>query len=180
MVFAIHWHESSICVHVSPTPLTFLPIPSLRAPALSSLSHASSMDWRSISHMVIYMFQCQSLKSSHPRLLPQSPKDFILIITSVILFPNEVTFWRWGLNMASVGTWFSPSQPLWLLTASAGNKCVTLGEREWCGTQRRDIELDAHTDVWAGFWRTCFVSVGYLEQCLKYRREAMILVPFFL
>ena len=29
---------------------------------------------RSISHMIIYMFQCYSLKSSHPCLLPQSPK----------------------------------------------------------------------------------------------------------
>ena len=44
------------------------------APALSALSHASNLDWRSILHMVIYMFQCCSLKSSHPRLLPQSPK----------------------------------------------------------------------------------------------------------
>ena len=25
--------------------------------------------------IIIYMFQCYSLKSSHPRLLPQSPKD---------------------------------------------------------------------------------------------------------
>ena len=42
------------------------------APALSILSHASNLGWRSISHMVIYLFQCYSLKSSHPRLLPQS------------------------------------------------------------------------------------------------------------
>ena len=42
--------------------------------ALSALSHASNLDRWSISHMVIYMFQCYSLKSSHPRLLPQSPK----------------------------------------------------------------------------------------------------------
>ena len=39
------------------------------------LSHASNLDWWSVSHMIIYMFQCYSLKSSHPRLLPQSPKD---------------------------------------------------------------------------------------------------------
>ena len=45
------------------------------APALSALSHASNLDWWSISHMVICTFQCYSLKSSHPRLLPQSPKD---------------------------------------------------------------------------------------------------------
>ena len=43
-------------------------------PALSTLSHALNLDWWSVSHMVIYMFQCYSLKSSHP-LLPQSPKD---------------------------------------------------------------------------------------------------------
>ena len=33
------------------------------APALSALSHASNLDLRSLSHMVIYMFQCYSLKS---------------------------------------------------------------------------------------------------------------------
>ena len=45
------------------------------APALSTQSHASNLDWRSVSHMIIHMFQCYSLKSSHRRLLPQSPKD---------------------------------------------------------------------------------------------------------
>jgi len=44
------------------------------APALSTLSHASNLDWQSVSH-IIYMFQCYSLTSSHPCLLPQSPKD---------------------------------------------------------------------------------------------------------
>ena len=44
------------------------------APALSTLSHASNLDRWSISHMVIYMFQCYSLRSSHPRLLPQNSK----------------------------------------------------------------------------------------------------------
>ena len=42
--------------------------------ALSALFHASNLDWSSISHIVIYMFQYYSLKSSHPRLLPQSLK----------------------------------------------------------------------------------------------------------
>ena len=37
-------------------------------------SHASNLDWWSISYMVIYMFQCYSLKSSHPLLLPQNTK----------------------------------------------------------------------------------------------------------
>ena len=53
------------------------PIPQRHASALalSTLSHASILDWWSVSHMIIYMLQCYSLKSSHPCLLPQSPKD---------------------------------------------------------------------------------------------------------
>ena len=62
-----------------PEPLSYPPphpIPQGHPSALglSALSHASNLDWWSISHVVIYMFQCYSLKSSHPPLLPQSPK----------------------------------------------------------------------------------------------------------
>ena len=76
MVFAIHWYESAMGVHVFPI-LNPHPIPQGHpsAPALSTLSHASNLDWRSVSHMIIYMFQCHSLRSSHSHLLPQSPKD---------------------------------------------------------------------------------------------------------
>ena len=48
------------------------------APALSTLPLASNLDCQSISHMIIYMFQCYSLKSSHPCLLPQSPNVYNL------------------------------------------------------------------------------------------------------
>ena len=61
-----------------PAPPTSLSIPFLLGYpselALSALFHAWNLDWSSISHMVIYMFQCYSLKSSHPSLLLQSPK----------------------------------------------------------------------------------------------------------
>ena len=50
-----------------------IPLVCPSALALSALFQASNLDWLSISHMVIYMFQCYSLKSSHPH-LPQSPK----------------------------------------------------------------------------------------------------------
>ena len=60
-----------------PTHLPPHPIPQGHpsAPALSTLSHALNLNWWSILCMIIHMFQCYSLKSSHPRLLPQSPKD---------------------------------------------------------------------------------------------------------
>jgi len=61
---------------LSPTSLPSHPIPlgCPSSPALSALFHAWNLDWSSIAHMVKYMFQCCSLISSHPRLLPQSPK----------------------------------------------------------------------------------------------------------
>ena len=81
MVFAIHSHESAVGVHVfpilKPPPISLPnPIPQghRSAPALSTLSHASNLDCQSLSHMIIYMFQCHSLKSSHPHLLPQNPE----------------------------------------------------------------------------------------------------------
>ena len=79
--FFMHWHESAMGVHVFPILNPHLPPPShpisqgcSGAPALSALFHASNLDWWSFSHMVIYMFQCYFLKSSHPWLLPLSPK----------------------------------------------------------------------------------------------------------
>ena len=69
VAFAIHQYESAMGAHVSlhpemPShfPPHLIPLGCPRAPALSIL------------HMVLYMFQCDSLKSSHPHLLPHSPK----------------------------------------------------------------------------------------------------------
>ena len=79
--FAIHWHESATGVHEFPT----LNPPSHHPPHIISLGHpsapapsirypASNLDWRFVSYMILYMFQCHSLKTSHPLPLPQSPK----------------------------------------------------------------------------------------------------------
>jgi len=57
--------------HLPPHPI---PLGCPRAPALSALLQALNLPWSSILHMVMYMLQCSSLVSSHPRLLPHSPK----------------------------------------------------------------------------------------------------------
>ena len=56
--FAIHQHDSSTDVYVFPilNPSSHLPAHPISqghpsAPALSTLSHASKLDWRSVSHM---------------------------------------------------------------------------------------------------------------------------------
>ena len=51
-----------------------IPLGHPSSPVLSTLSYASNLDWCSVLDIIIYMFQCYSLRSSHPRLLPQSPK----------------------------------------------------------------------------------------------------------
>ena len=79
--FAIHQHESARGVRVPyPEPTSLLPPHSIplgrpSAPAPSNQYHALNLDWRFISYMILYMFQCHSPKSSHPLPLPQSPKD---------------------------------------------------------------------------------------------------------
>ena len=61
-----------------PEPLSLLslrtiPLGHFSAPAPSIQYHALNLDWRFISYMILYMFQCHSPKSSHPLPLPQSP-----------------------------------------------------------------------------------------------------------
>ena len=68
------------CTHVphpepSHLPPHTIPLGHPSAPAPSIQYLASNLDWRFVSHMMIYMFQCHSPKSSHPLPLPQSPKD---------------------------------------------------------------------------------------------------------
>ena len=80
---AIHQHESAMGTHVSPPilkpPSSSLPILFLWvAPEqllwvlwVSSLVlHVLNLHWSSVLHMVMYMFQYYSVKSSHPHLLP--------------------------------------------------------------------------------------------------------------
>ena len=73
LVSAVHQYQSAIGIHMSPPSGTSLPPPTpshrcslSQSSDLSSMHHTTNSHWLSILHMVIYMFPCCSLNSSHP------------------------------------------------------------------------------------------------------------------
>ena len=79
--FCIHQNESAIGIHTFlpswtslPSPIPFHPSRFSQSTGLSSLHYIANSYWWSLLHMVVYMFQCYSLNSSHllpPLMCPQ-------------------------------------------------------------------------------------------------------------
>ena len=72
----MNWSQVYMCLHhpESPSHLPPHPIPLGYPPVLilGALFYAPNLHSSSILHMVMYMYQCYSLKSSHSCLLPLS------------------------------------------------------------------------------------------------------------
>ena len=69
-------HRYTCVPHSEPSSLLpphTIPLGRPSAPAPSIQYRASNLDWRLVSYMILYIFQCHSPKSSHPLPLPQSP-----------------------------------------------------------------------------------------------------------
>ena len=87
VVFAIRWHESDVCTCV---PLSRSPLPLPYPSHSSGLSQCTGFEclvsWIElglVSHMVIYMFQCYSLKSSHPCLILRTIQMLVVIWVAI-------------------------------------------------------------------------------------------------
>jgi len=113
--FSIHQHESATCVpvfpilnppsHLSPLPsLWIIPVHQPRAPRIMPRTWTGDP-------FIIYMFQCHSPKSSHPRPLPQSPN--LASLFPVILSPTLICLQPWTIF------WFFPLKKLSLKTFSS-------------------------------------------------------------
>ena len=66
-----------------PPPTPFHHFRLLQSPGLSSVSHTANSHWLSILHMVVYMFPCYFLPSSHPLLPPAACAHLSLFSMSV-------------------------------------------------------------------------------------------------
>ena len=86
--FAMHWHEFATGVHVSqswtplPPPSSSHPSGLSSAPAPSTLYHALNLGCWFVSHMIIYMFQYHSPKSSTLVLSHRLQKTVLYICVS--------------------------------------------------------------------------------------------------
>ena len=96
-------------------PSHLIPLGHPRAPAPSVLYPASNLDWQLVSHMILYMFQCHSPKSSHPHHLPQSPKDcsIYLCLFCCLTYNFMLKLNGWGIAfMNQQNMWFLEMKPI--------------------------------------------------------------------
>ena len=96
--FAIHQHASATGVHMFPIlnlPPHTIPLGHPSAPAPGFLYPASNLDWRFVSYMILYMFQCHSPKSSAP---PSPTESKRLFYTSVSLLLSHIQGCRYHLS----------------------------------------------------------------------------------
>ena len=91
------------CTHVpfpelpSHLPPHTLPLGHPSAPAPSILYHALNLDWRFISHMILYIFQCRSPKSSPPP-SPSPTESKRLFYTFVSLSLSRIQGYHYHLS----------------------------------------------------------------------------------
>ena len=84
--------------HLPPHPM---PLDHPSAPAPSILYHASNLDWRFVSHVIIYMCQCHSHISSHP---PTPTESKRLFYTSVSLLLSRIQGYHYHLSKFHIYT----------------------------------------------------------------------------
>ena len=143
-------HRYTCVPHPEPSfllPPHTIPLGCPSAPAPSIQYHASNLDWRLVSYMILYIFQCHSPKSSHPLPLPQSPKD-----CSIQLLYSFICRWNLGcfhvlaiVNSAKMNIGVHVS--LWILVSSI---CPAVGLLGHMASSSTSILRNLHTVLHSG------------------------------
>ena len=182
MAFAIHWYESAMNIHVYPIPIPpsspspFHPSGSSQCTSPEQLSHASNLGWWSVSPLIVYVFQCYFLRTSHPRLLPQSPKVCsvqrwqVLFESTLLRLPSApwAHYPKWGLSfmhlpdLSHSGSWvlFKGTDNYWLCSL--------------CPPQVKAIQM---TWWWARYCPRCAMQLMHLMHLSSNSHSALLDAP---
>ena len=131
--------------HLPPHPI---PLGCPSAPALSTLFHASNLDWSSTSYVVIYMIRCYSVKSSHPLLVPQSPKvcSLYLCLFCCLTYRVIITIFLNSIHMC----WTSlVAQTVKCLSTMRETQVRSLG---WEDPLEKEMAIHSSTIAWKIPW----------------------------
>ena len=85
-------HRYTCVPHPEPSSLLpphTIPLGRPSAPAPGIQYRASNLDWRLIPCMILYVFQCHSPKSSHPRPSPTESKRLFYTSVSLLLYRTQ-------------------------------------------------------------------------------------------
>ena len=84
-------HGFTCVPHPIPSPASLPSHPSGSSQCMSpeQLSHTSNLGWWSVSPLIVYLFQCCPLWTSHPRLLPQGLKVCSVHLCLFFCFATE-------------------------------------------------------------------------------------------
>ena len=159
-------HRYTCVPHPEPSSLLpphTIPLSHPSAPAPSIQYCASNLDWRLVSYMILYIFQCHSPKSSHPLPLPHSPKDcsihqclFCCLVYRVIVkemgIPDHLTCNPRNLNAGQESTvrtrygttdWFQIGKGVWpgCILSSCLFICRVHHTKCWAGWKQAGIKI---------------------------------------
>ena len=120
-----------------PPPFPSHPSGSSQCISPEHLSHASNLGWWSVSPLIVYLFQCYSLRTSHSLLLPQSPKVFSVHLCLFFCFAYWVIITK--IDAFELWCWRRLLSIPW--TARRTNQSIVKEISPWCSLEGLMLKL---------------------------------------
>ena len=160
-------HRYTPVPHPEPTsllPPCTIPLGRPSAPAPSIQYRASDLDWRLVTYIILYTFQCHSPKSSHPLPLPQSKRLSYISVSPLLSriqgycyhlskFHIYALVYCIGVFLSGLllwGTTSHQSEWLWSKSLQAINAGKGVEKREYSCTVGGNVNWYSYYGRWYG------------------------------